>query len=468
MLSSLRSRLWLSYAFIIVTGLSIVTMVLFLSLIRNPLLYRQTTERLKAVQTVLIERSQEPNAPPVSVLVKRSGETFGVRILLFSRNQQLLFDTSSTEMGLPFPPRRAVLQSLPTVRDEAGRVWLYSIGQLSDGTYLMVADQRPRFTLVNAFSDEFLPVILLSGGIALLLSLIVAFVFAGWIANPLQKVVNAAAEMPSAATKVLEVGGPHEVQELTRAFNSMVTRVQSSQRSQREFVANVSHELKTPLTSIQGFAQAILDGTADTEEARGRAALVIFNESGRMHRMVLDLLDLARLDTGTADLAMSPVNVRALLNAVAEKFSPQSQRAGVNIHVEVREDVPPLIADGDRLAQVFTNLVDNALKFTPSGGVISLSAAVNDLAQMRITVSDTGAGIPEEEQARIFQRFYQVDPARQGGTSHGAGLGLAIAHEIIVAHGGRISVRSRVGAGTEMEVLLPLSPPEPSKKARKK
>lgn len=468
MLSSLRSRLWLSYAFIIVTGLSIVTMVLFLSLIRNPLLYRQTTERLKAVQTVLIERSQEPNAPPVSVLVKRSGETFGVRILLFSRNQQLLFDTSSTEMGLPFPPRRAVLQSLPTVRDEAGRVWLYSIGQLSDGTYLMVADQRPRFTLVNAFSDEFLPVILLSGGIALLLSLIVAFVFAGWIANPLQKVVNAAAEMPSAATKVLEVGGPHEVQELTRAFNSMVTRVQSSQRSQREFVANVSHELKTPLTSIQGFAQAILDGTADTEEARGRAAQVIFNESGRMHRMVLDLLDLARLDTGTADLAMSPVNVRALLNAVAEKFSPQSQRAGVNIHVEVREDVPPLIADGDRLAQVFTNLVDNALKFTPSGGVISLSAAVNDLAQMRITVSDTGAGIPEEEQARIFQRFYQVDPARQGGASHGAGLGLAIAHEIIVAHGGRISVRSRVGAGTEMEVLLPLSPPEPSKKARKK
>lgn len=468
MLSSLRSRLWLSYAFIIVTGLSIVTMVLFLSLIRNPLLYRQTTERLKAVQTVLIERSQEPNAPSVSVLVKRSGETFGVRILLFSRNQQLLFDTSSTEMGLPFPPRRAVLQSLPTVRDEAGRVWLYSIGQLSDGTYLMVADQRPRFTLVNAFSDEFLPVILLSGGIALLLSLIVAFVFAGWIANPLQKVVNAAAEMPSAATKVLEVGGPHEVQELTRAFNSMVTRVQSSQRSQREFVANVSHELKTPLTSIQGFAQAILDGTADTEEARGRAAQVIFNESGRMHRMVLDLLDLARLDTGTADLAMSPVNVRALLNAVAEKFSPQSQRAGVNIHVEVREDVPPLIADGDRLAQVFTNLVDNALKFTPSGGVISLSAAVNDLAQMRITVSDTGAGIPEEEQARIFQRFYQVDPARQGGASHGAGLGLAIAHEIIVAHGGRISVRSRVGAGTEMEVLLPLSPPEPSKKARKK
>lgn len=443
-------------------------MVLFLSLIRNPLLYRQTTERLKAVQTVLIERSQEPNAPPVSVLVKRSGETFGVRILLFSRNQQLLFDTSSTEMGLPFPPRRAILHSLPTVRDEAGRVWLYSIGQLSDGTYLMVADQRPRFTLVNAFSDEFLPVILLSGGIALLLSLIVAFVFAGWIANPLQKVVNAAAEMPSAATKVLEVGGPHEVQELTRAFNSMVTRVQSSQRSQREFVANVSHELKTPLTSIQGFAQAILDGTADTEEARGRAAQVIFNESGRMHRMVLDLLDLARLDTGTADLAMSPVNVRALLNAVAEKFSPQSQRAGVNIHVEVREDVPPLIADGDRLAQVFTNLVDNALKFTPSGGVISLSAAVNDLAQMRITVSDTGAGIPEEEQARIFQRFYQVDPARQGGASHGAGLGLAIAHEIIVAHGGRISVRSRVGAGTEMEVLLPLSPPEPSKKARKK
>jgi two-component system sensor histidine kinase ResE len=235
----------------------------------------------------------------------------------------------------------------------------------------------------------------------------------------------------------------------------MMMRTQASQRSQRDFVANVSHELKTPLTSIQGFAQAILDGTADSDEARQKAAQVIYDESGRMHRMVLDLLDLARLDSGTADITMSPVKMIALLNAVAEKFSPQSQRAGVQIKVESVENLPAVTADGDRLAQVFTNLVDNALKFTPQGGSILLHVSVVN-GEMRVAVSDTGMGISAEVQKHIFERFYQADPARKGGEKHGAGLGLAIASEIVQAHGGRISVRSRQGEGATFEVFLPL------------
>jgi len=165
----------------------------------------------------------------------------------------------------------------------------------------------------------------------------------------LQKVVAAARAMPSAEAKPVDVQGPQEVQELTRAFNSMIARTQASQKSQREFVANVSHELKTPLTSVQGFAQAILDGTADSGDARQKAAQVIYDESGRMHRMVLDLLDLARLDAGTADITMAPVNLSGLLNAVAEKFTPQLQRAGVNIKVDVVENLQTITADGDRL-----------------------------------------------------------------------------------------------------------------------
>jgi signal transduction histidine kinase len=292
--------------------------------------------------------------------------------------------------------------------------------------------------------------------IALLLSLVVAFFFARWIADPLQKVVAAARAMPSAEIKPVEPQGPHEVQELTRAFNSMIQRTQASQNSQRDFVANVSHELKTPLTSVQGFAQAILDGTADSDEARQQAAQVIYNESGRMHRMVLDLLDLARLDAGTADISMSPVNMSALLNVIREKFMPQSQKAGVEVKVEVPANLPGISADGDRLAQVFTNLVDNALKFTPSGGVISLRASVvND--EVLVSVTDTGAGIPAEAQTHIFDRFYQADSSRRGGAKHGAGLGLAIAREIVLAHGGKINVRSRLGEGTSFDVFLPLT-----------
>ena len=286
-----------------------------------------------------------------------------MRVLLYSKDKQLILDTySDKEVPLPFPGKKLIPRKNPIVRDENGVAWLYSIEQLPDKTYLVVASPRPRVSIVNIFADDFLPLILQSGLIALLLSLVVAFFFARWIADPLQKVVAAARAMPSAEIKPVEPQGPHEVQELTRAFNSMIARTQASQKSQRDFVANVSHELKTPLTSVQGFAQAILDGTADSDEARQQAAQVIYDESGRMHRMVLDLLDLARLDAGTADITMSPVNMSALLNAIREKFTPQSQKAGVEVKVEVPANLPTLTADGDRLAQVFTNLVDNALK----------------------------------------------------------------------------------------------------------
>ncbi|MFM8427993.1 MAG: sensor histidine kinase, partial [Chloroflexota bacterium] len=201
--------------------------------------------------------------------------------------------------------------------------------------------------------------------------------------------------------------------------------------------------------------------------AQQKAAQVIYSESERMHRMVIDLLDLAKLDAGTAEMKMLPVNMGALLNSVTEKFTPQSQRTGVKIELDLPETLPPLIADGDRLAQVFTNLTDNALKFTPQGGTVTLNAFI-DMDKMHISITDTGMGIPEEDIPHIFQRFYQADPARKGGETHGAGLGLAIAHEIIAAHGGRISVRSRVGAGTTMEVILPLAPPTITQPAQNK
>jgi two-component system sensor histidine kinase ResE len=209
------------------------------------------------------------------------------------------------------------------------------------------------------------------------------------------------------------------------------------------------------LTSIQGFSQAILDGTAQTDEERKLAAQVIYDESARMHRLVLDLLDLAKLDSGTADITMAAVNINALLNAVAEKFTPQSHKANVMIKVESDTNLPTVMADGDRLSQVFTNLVDNALKFTSAGGSIHLRASTFK-EEMLVSVVDNGWGMTPEELKHIFGRFYQADASRSRGEKHGAGLGLAIAHEIVQAHGGRISVRSKLGEGTTFEVFLPL------------
>jgi signal transduction histidine kinase len=454
MFTSLRSRLWLSYALLIATALGVMAVAFGFYLWRNPLLYRQTLVRLRTVESGIINRQGDLFGNSLTVAIDRAARAFDVRILLFDEAGMLLKDTDPAQPGIGLPRRTVLNRAVPAVRDEAGKLWLYTRQSLDDGTTMLVATPRPRVPLLNILRDELLPILVQGGGIALLLSLVLAFGVARWIADPLQGLVMASQHVPVAETAPVPERGPHEVRELTRAFNAMVNRVRNSQASQRNFIANVSHELKTPLTSIQGFAQAILDGTAATPFEQKQAAEVIYTEAGRMHCMALDLLDLARLDAGTADLRMAPVDVRVLLDSIVEKFSLQAQKGGINLMADAPNDLPTLVADGDRLAQVFTNLVDNALRHTPAGGQVSLQA-LSTQTEMEIRVSDTGSGIPADAIPHIFERFYQVDQSRPGGERHGAGLGLAIVHEIVAAHGGRITVRSREGPGTTFSVYLP-------------
>ena len=456
MFTSLRSRLWLSYAFVITIALGIVAIVLFVFLIRNPLLSRQTQERLRTAQSLITSNPRDFIDNPDSL--ERLTRTYEVRVLVFNSARELVFDSNPNDPGLPFPRRNLLGRNSQVTMDASGNPWLYTSSRMQNGRLLVVAAPRPRVPLLNIFTDELLLPILEGGLIALLLSLVLAFALSRWVADPLQQVVVAARNYPKGSEEMKPVSprGPREVQDLTRAFNSMVKRVNSTQRSQRDFVANVSHELKTPLTSVQGFAQAILDETADTPEARKQAAQIIYNEAGRMHRMALDLLDLARFEAGTADLKMSSVDMGPLLRGIIEKFALQAQKAGVHLQMDVPSDLPLLIGDGDRLAQVFTNLVDNALKYTPTKGHVTLSAA-NVGNEMELSITDTGEGVPDEALPHLFDRFYQVDPSRAGGEKHGAGLGLAIVQEITQAHGGRISVRSQAGHGTTFVIHLPLA-----------
>jgi len=460
MFSSLRSRLWLSYALVILGALFVTAVILVIYLIRSPLAFRQTTARLRAVEAVILNGQADLIGLSQSAL-QTYDKTFDIRILVYNSNRELLADSrNGSASALTTPRRLQLLLNGIGMRDTSGNLWLYSVARMKDGNFLLLATPRPKIALLTILRDEFVPPFTVAGVIALLVSLLVAFGLARWIGDPLQQVVVASQRLPSAEAQPIAPQGPHEVQELTRAFNKMNTRVQISQKSQREFVANVSHELKTPLTSVQGFAQALLDGTASTPEEQKQAAQVIFNESGRMHRMVLDLLDLARLDAGTLDLQRAPVDLTAVLNGLAEEFAPQARAGNVDIRVE-STTLPAITGDGDRLVQVFTNLVDNALKFTPAGGSITLRAAQVG-SGVQVEVADTGAGISPESLPNIFDRFYQADPSRPGGRKHGSGLGLAIVKEIVGAHGGKISVRSEPGKGTSFTVILPLTTPEAS------
>ena len=236
-----------------------------------------------------------------------------------------------------------------------------------------------------------------------------------------------------------------------RSRGMPLDRVKASQQTQRDFVANVSHELKTPLTSIQGFSQAILDKA--TEPAR--AAQIINDEAGRMRRLVDGLLDLARLDAGQAALQRAPTDLGPILQSVAEKLSLRAQERQVTLKVEIAT-LPIIVADGDRLAQVFTNLLDNALKHTPEDGNVTLIARSDSPSgTVSVVVTDTGQGIPADDLSRIFERFYRVDKSRAAG--HGYGIGLAITKEIVQAHSGAIKAESVVGLGTKFTVRLPVS-----------
>jgi histidine kinase len=243
--------------------------------------------------------------------------------------------------------------------------------------------------------------------------------------------------------------GPPEVRAVAESFNEMAAQVRTTHQAQQDFVANVSHDLKTPLTSIQGFSQAIIDGAAHDPV---QAAQIIYEEAGRLNRMVTQLTDLARLQAGRLSMNLTAVDVGQIAQAVAQRLSIVAQEKGMTMHIDAHP-LPSVAGDGDRLAQVLTNLISNAIKYTPEGGDIFVQTRAREDG-VEVIVRDTGIGVAPEDLPRIFERFYQVDKAR--GPERGTGLGLAIVREIVQSHGGRISVASAgKGKGTTFTLWLP-------------
>jgi two-component system, OmpR family, phosphate regulon sensor histidine kinase PhoR len=230
-----------------------------------------------------------------------------------------------------------------------------------------------------------------------------------------------------------------------------VTDLRRNERARRELTANVSHELRTPLTSIKGFAETLLAGAIADHATCRRFVEIIDSEATRLMKLVDDLMDLSRLEFRAVALEPTSVRLDELAAEALGKMRPQAERHGVALRLD---GVTPqtVIADRDRILQVLTNLLDNAIKFTPEGGAVDV-AVVGNGDQAVISVSDAGPGIPEEHLPRIFDRFYRVERSRSREAG-GTGLGLAIAKHIVEAHGGQISVTSRPGQGSVFRVAL--------------
>jgi len=223
-----------------------------------------------------------------------------------------------------------------------------------------------------------------------------------------------------------------------------LTRVRRLETVRRDFVSNVSHELRTPLASLKALVETLRDGALEDPKAAGRFLNSVETEVDALTQMVQELLELSRVESGQVPMSIVPTDVRELLSRPAERLRPQAERAGLALSLDLPPDLPRVLADVERVQQAVINLLHNAIKFTPPGGQITISAQVAG-DEVVTAVRDTGVGIAAENLDRIFERFYKADRARSGG---GTGLGLAIAKHIVQAHGGRIWAESAEGKGS--------------------
>jgi two-component system phosphate regulon sensor histidine kinase PhoR len=233
-----------------------------------------------------------------------------------------------------------------------------------------------------------------------------------------------------------------------------VTELRRLEQVRTEFVANVSHELRTPLTAIQGYLETLLGGALDEREHAQRFLEIAFRHTERLGRLLNDLTDLSNIELGKVSLRLAPVRVSEVVASVVDIVSAKATAGRVGLVTDVRPPDLTIHADHDRLAQILINLVDNAVKYTPENGWVTVRARPLDDGRVELMVRDTGVGIPRADLPRITERFYRVDKARSrelGGT----GLGLAIVKHLVLAHGGDLAIESEQGEGTTVRVALP-------------
>lgn len=222
----------------------------------------------------------------------------------------------------------------------------------------------------------------------------------------------------------------------------------------KDFIANVSHELRTPIAMLQGYSEAIIDGVAGSEEEKIELVQIIYDESLRMGRLVNEFLDLARMEAGHIQLNIEPINIREFARRVLRKFQGVAKELNIELRAEIAEIESNIMVDPDRIEQVLTNLIDNAIRHTKDQGSVTL--VISPLREgIKVDIRDTGSGIPKEDIEFVFERFYKADKARTRGRA-GTGLGLAIVKNIVEAHNGHLSVSSKLGKGTTFSFFIPL------------
>jgi signal transduction histidine kinase len=343
---------------------------------------------------------------------------------------------------------------------EYAAVPIHQAGQPAETVYA-VRDAPGVLGATVRFLRDFWWQLLIAGAVAAGIALGLARWLARGMTQPLRDMAQAARRMETGEYRQrVHTNSRDEVGQLATAFNRMSAELESLERMRRELVANVSHELKTPITALRAHLENLLDGV---EEPDPETLQVMLSQSERLTRLVDQLLDLSRLESGELPLRRVDVGLRALVSDVLSEVEVVRTGREVRVEDRVPEDLSPVFADPERLHQVLFNLLDNAVRFTPPGGEVVVSAHHVD-GRCEVSVADTGPGISAEHLPRLFERFYRVDPARSRDDG-GTGIGLAIARSVVEAHGGRIRAASEVGRGSVFTFDLPVAPSAETRRA---
>jgi signal transduction histidine kinase len=383
-----------------------------------------------------LRRSWEAVQPEV----ERIGQISGMRVVVADAEGRIVADSESALIGKSAAGRWQV----PAVE--------ILVGGRPVGFLYMIPPTEPRESeraFLQAVNRSILFGALFAGAVAILVTLGMS----DRILRPIERLTAAAQRMEKGDLSVrVPVDSQDEIGKLAHAFNAMASSLAMQEQLRRNLVSDVAHELRTPLTNLRGYLEAVRDGLIQPD-----AGLIdnLYEETMLLNRLVSDLHELAQAEAGQLNLVRRPVRVDEIVHRVAEAFNWQVESKGLTLRVDVPADLPLVDVDPERIGQVLRNLLSNAILHTPAGGEIDIVARAGG-KWVTVAVKDTGEGIPPEHLPFVFDRFYRVDKSRSRLTG-GVGLGLAIAKQLVEAHGGDIHVESRVGEGSTFTFTLPIA-----------
>lgn len=446
MTRSLQFRLLMAFTLVILVTISAVFFFINQATQAEIRQYEENIGQARAVRMeieLFAYYRRQSNWEGIQPFVEQWGNIYGQRVILTDANGIVVADSESGLLGKSY---NSELPGRPLIpRGQAAAIGtLYISSQPSAGVGLVSLQ-----ILYAAIGRYFLWGVL----VAIAIALIITFFLSRRILAPVKALTSAAERLGHGDfSQRIRVKDRSELGELASAFNSMTDGLERAEKLRRNLVADTAHELRTPLSNIQGYLEAIRDGVVNPDAATIDS---LYEEASLLSRLIDDLQELALAEAGKLKLVRQAEDIARVINHTIAAMQAQATAKGVSLLTDLPPQLPLCDIDSHRISQVLHNLIDNAITHTPEGGTVTV-AAQQQAQWVEISVTDTGEGIPAEELPNLFERFYRVDKSRARKTG-GHGLGLTIAKRLVEAHGGKIEVYSEVGKGSRFAFTVPVS-----------